>query len=797
MMKQCALRRYGLVGALFLFGLVPVAMASSESCHGDRGMYFARFSGTSVFPSAPDRQNFTAFKADGSIVTWGHSNYGGIGGPTGTGYISVAATSTNHAALNVDGSIVEWGFKRETGWIPAPMDIGYKLLTANKRNYAALKAGGSITSWGYDYSGDTDAPIDEGYISITASEDAFAAIKADGSIASWGDSSNGGSGAPSDSGYVSIAANVSSFAALKNDGSIFAWGSNRYGGTGPTDKGYIAIIANYESYAALKSDGSITTWGISYEGDTAAPTDNGYVDIVANWGAFSALKSDGSITSWGDTSRGGNSAPTDNGYTFITKGSNYFSASKADGSIVSWGGGATQPPTGSGYKLITGNIALREGGSIAAWSPNAGEAPTDNGYVVIVNNTGRVAAMKADGSIAEWGSQINNAVSAPTDSGYVSINGVTPECFRTLHTLGDFDKDGITDIIERANGTSPYNLDSDIDGLHDNEEGTTDTDNDGKIDALESSKLDADEDGVPDQQDTNDTSGSNDSDGDGVSNEAEKAAGTDPLDASSVPDGMGFKRLKVKAVLQGAYEFGVGLMRDDLRIRDLIPTSQPDENGSLPVDDNGHSIMPGLLERTGNDAPVDWVLIELLDTDRQTRLNSKSALIQRDGNVIDALTGDAELRFLTVEAGNYHVAIRHRNHLGVMTLNTVSLDNSNTPIVNFSLLGTPVYGNDARYTDGELAMLWAGDANYSNNIIASGPNNDTTVLFSTVLIDQGNEQFNSNYRSIGYHDTDYNMDGVSLFAGPGNDVSLVLGNVLSHPENSTFSVNYIVQGTLQ
>ena len=46
---------------------------------------------------------------------------------------------------------------------------------------------------------------------------------------------------------------------------------------------------------------------------------------------------------------------------------------------------------------------------------------------------------------------------------------------------------------------------------------------------------DTDNDGVPDEQDSNNTSGDNDTDGDGVSNADEVAAGTDPMDSASIP----------------------------------------------------------------------------------------------------------------------------------------------------------------------------------------------------------------------------------------------------------------------
>jgi len=98
----------------------------------------------------------------------------------------------------------------------------------------------------------------------------------------------------------------------------------------------------------------------------------------------------------------------------------------------------------------------------------------------------------------------------------------------------DDDNDGITDEQEVLNGTEPLNPDTDGDGVDDGSEGTmsaTDTDHDGVMDALESDINDQDKDGISDQHDPD-----NDTDGDGYSNIDETTAGSDPLDAASVPD---------------------------------------------------------------------------------------------------------------------------------------------------------------------------------------------------------------------------------------------------------------------
>ncbi|MEC8444024.1 MAG: hypothetical protein VXZ05_07445, partial [Pseudomonadota bacterium] len=99
----------------------------------------------------------------------------------------------------------------------------------------------------------------------------------------------------------------------------------------------------------------------------------------------------------------------------------------------------------------------------------------------------------------------------------------------------DRDGDNVTNADEATRGTDPDLADTDADGATDGEEALTDSDNDGVIDALESSLSDTDSDGVNDQLDSANTDPNNDSDGDGINNAAETLAGTDPLDSASVP----------------------------------------------------------------------------------------------------------------------------------------------------------------------------------------------------------------------------------------------------------------------
>jgi hypothetical protein len=117
-------------------------------------------------------------------------------------------------------------------------------------------------------------------------------------------------------------------------------------------------------------------------------------------------------------------------------------------------------------------------------------------------------------------------------------------------------------------------------------------------------------------------------------------------------------------------------------------------------------------------------------------------------------------------------------------------------MVDFSEETTSTYGDHARFLSGKKAMLWAGNTNADEYLIAQGPSNDAGSILSNVLLAKENSAYTTNYKLSGYQATDTNMDGLSIFAGPANDVDLLLGNVLLHPVNSTFSANYIVRQQL-
>jgi hypothetical protein len=238
-------------------------------------------------------------------------------------------------------------------------------------------------------------------------------------------------------------------------------------------------------------------------------------------------------------------------------------------------------------------------------------------------------------------------------------------------------------------------------------------------------------------------------------------------------------------------------MQDDLRSKGLLPLKQPYNIGSIKYAGT-EAAAATVFAATGNNAPVDWVMVEIRDATTPATIKARIAgLVQRDGDIMD-VNGSTSLMLTGLLPGNYYVSVRHRNHLGVMTSAPVAITANTVPSVDFTKPTTTVYGKDSRISanSGTVSLLWAGNANTDLRAIANGPSNDTGVILGDVLLAKDNLSVSTNYRLAGYQPTDINMDGITIFAGPSNDVNMLLGNVLLHPGNSTFSANYIINQQL-
>ena len=242
---------------------------------------------------------------------------------------------------------------------------------------------------------------------------------------------------------------------------------------------------------------------------------------------------------------------------------------------------------------------------------------------------------------------------------------------------------------------------------------------------------------------------------------------TQQVDNFCVPAAL---RLGLKVFLEGPFNTGAQQMDDDLRAEGLLPVQEPYAALGFPqAGGQDASTFAGVFATTGADAIVDWVRVELRDAnDPAIIVAAASGLLQRDGDVVDV---DGVSAFGVVALpGNYHVAVRHRNHLGVMTASPMSLSSTPTAI-DLTNASIPTWGTGALKLVNGTWMLWAGNVVDDGYVKYVGDFNDRDPL----LLDIGGAIPTNTVD--GYFSSDVNMDGTVQYTGSGNDRDLILNNV--------------------
>jgi len=219
-------------------------------------------------------------------------------------------------------------------------------------------------------------------------------------------------------------------------------------------------------------------------------------------------------------------------------------------------------------------------------------------------------------------------------------------------------------------------------------------------------------------------------------------------------------RVNVRAVLEGPFD-GTA-MKSDLNTADLLPATDPFGLGE--------TMNPAVKGFTGLSAPVDWAKVELRsNTNPAMVLAQRAVLVQRSGNLMQP-TGEQIITFPGVAAGNYRVAVRHRNHLGIMSLAPYMLRDPGT-LVDFTTASTATYGTNARKAVGSTQVMWMGDVTGNGSIKYTGSGNDR----DPVLVKVGSTTPNGTV--TGYWPEDANLNGQVKYTGSANDRDPILQNV--------------------
>ncbi|AOW20812.1 hypothetical protein [Urechidicola croceus] len=131
--------------------------------------------------------------------------------------------------------------------------------------------------------------------------------------------------------------------------------------------------------------------------------------------------------------------------------------------------------------------------------------------------------------------------------------------------------------------------------------------------------------------------------------------------------------IAIKLLLQGAIvnpnHGEENLMRDNIRVNGLLPINSPYDDYT--------TCDASIFDITGPNAIVDWVFVEIRNKDDiSVLISSQSALLQRDGDLVST-DGTSCLQF-SIEENEYYIRICHRNHLNIITNETIFLENEIT-----------------------------------------------------------------------------------------------------------------------
>lgn len=228
--------------------------------------------------------------------------------------------------------------------------------------------------------------------------------------------------------------------------------------------------------------------------------------------------------------------------------------------------------------------------------------------------------------------------------------------------------------------------------------------------------------------------------------------------------------LNVRVVLDGPYNGGTELMNDALRATGRLPLRDPYRLNGYPHNGGNYSDRAATIPSTvGVNAVVDRVVVELRHaTNAAQVLATRHVWVQRDGDIVD-MDGTSPVRF-TLPLGSYHVAIRHRNHLAVMSATPLTLGNT-VASIDFSSPTTATFGTNARRIAGGVARLWCGNSTFDHQVKYVGLNNDRDPILARI----GGSIPTATVE--GYFVEDVNLDGVVKYAGEDNDRDPILMTV--------------------
>ena len=291
--------------------------------------------------------NNAAIKTDGTLWTWGYNYYGSLG--IGTSQASLGANADKSSPVQV-GSLTNWfiagggdncmvAIKTDgTLWSWGLTNYGQGGRN-NSTNVSSPVQIGSLTDW---KGSSSDEVLTDGETKIGSGSYNSHIIKNDGTLWGWGwgaqstvgDSSTTNRSSPvqigSGTDWASISPSYSyNVCAVKTGGTLWTWGRGDEGALGhgdtttrnsPVQVGSLTtwkfVCAGYKWSCAVKTDGTLWAWGDNSKGqlglgDTTSRSSPVQVGSLTDWlrplSGYQhnrVLKTDGTLWAWGNNDVG-------------------------------------------------------------------------------------------------------------------------------------------------------------------------------------------------------------------------------------------------------------------------------------------------------------------------------------------------------------------------------------------------------------------------------------------------------------------------------------------------------------
>ena len=230
-----------------------------------------------------------------------------------------------------------------------------------------------------------------------------------------------------------------------------------------------------------------------------------------------------------------------------------------------------------------------------------------------------------------------------------------------------------------------------------------------------------------------------------------------------------------KIFLQGAYNAATGQMNNTLNSLGILQAKATEQPYNIAAFNYTGTETVGADFFAAHSDIVDWILIELRHAvDETLVISSRAAFVKKDGVIIDT-DGAIGVKYNSVPRGNYKVAVRHRNHLSILSATPIAFINGSGSY-DFSTTDSKSF-QDQSYTStiqiGDVLAMRAGNANSNNNIKYNGPANDQNQILNVRL---GGSI--SNILNNVYAPEDLNMNGNIKWNGPSNDQNFLLNTAL-------------------